>query len=331
MPVDRAFQLFDSLVSPVALYATEFWFPHSIPKKSFNNKEQLLSSWESLKGETINQSCSRIILSVHRKTSRLAVMGELGRYPLAVKAISQCLNYRQCLASKPADSLIGQAMGEMASLANQGKDCWLTRVNRMEELLQLPTITYSKYSGKTFTKLVKSCFDRYWLDQIKMSRVGIDGQPHNKLLTYSTFKCCFKVEPYVNLIRNRNQRCHLTRLRVSAHRLGCEVGRYTRPPVPRDKRYCVYCPPQPGPAGLPVRPLDTECHCLTQCVVGQDDRPDLYTVISSNYSNFSNLDNNSKFKMLVCPTNAAQCKAVNRFLDMQFKTRSKIDTGEVLI
>ena len=331
MPVDRAFQLFDSLVSPVALYATEFWFPHSIPKKSFNNKEQLLSSWESLKGETINQSCSRIILSVHRKTSRLAVMGELGRYPLAVKAISQCLNYRQCLASKPADSLIGQAMGEMASLANQGKDCWLTRVNRMEELLQLPTITYSKYSGKTFTKLVKSCFDRYWLDQIKMSRVGIDGQPHNKLLTYSTFKCCFKVEPYVSLIRNRNQRCHLTRLRVSAHRLGCEVGRYTRPPVPRDKRYCVYCPPQPGQAGLPVRPLDTKCHCLTQCVVGQDDRPDLYTVISSNYSNFINLDNNSKFKMLVCPTNAAQCKAVNRFLDMQFKTRSKIDTGEVLI
>ena len=82
---------------------------------------------------------------------------------------------------------------------------------------------------------------------------------------------------------------------------------------------------------MAVRPLDTECHCLTECVVGQDDRPDLYLVISSNYSNFTNLDNNSKFKILVCPTTAARCKAVNRFLDIQFKTRSKIDIGEVLI
>ena len=172
MPVNRAFQLFDSLVSPVALYATEFWFPHSIAKKCFTSKEQLLSSWESMKGETINQSCSRIILSVHRKASRLAVLGELGRYPLAVKAISQCLNYRQCLTSKPADSLIGQVMGEMASLASQGKDCWLTRVNKMAELLQLPEISYSKNSGRAVTKIVRSCFDRYWLNHIQKSRAS---------------------------------------------------------------------------------------------------------------------------------------------------------------
>ena len=329
MPVNRAFQLFDSLVSPVALYATEFWFPHSIPKKCFNSKEQLLSSWECMRGETINQSCSRIILSVHRKASRLAVLGELGRYPLAVKALSQCLNYRQCLASKPADSLIGQAMGEMASLASQGKDCWLTRVNKMAELLRLPDVSYSKNSGRNVTKLVRSCFDRYWLDQIKKSRVDTDGQPHNKLLTYSTFKSCFKPEPYTTLVRNRNQRCHLSRLRVSAHRLGCELGRYTRPPVPRDKRFCAYCPPKPGPDGLPVRPLDTECHCLTQCVVGQDDRPALYVNIGSIYSDFSNLDNTSKFNVLVCPITAHACKEVNRFLDRHFKARTKIDTGEV--
>ena len=46
LPVSRAFQLFDSLIKPVALYACEFWLPTIIPKKSFGNKELLLKSWE---------------------------------------------------------------------------------------------------------------------------------------------------------------------------------------------------------------------------------------------------------------------------------------------
>ena len=89
----------------------------------------------------------------------------------------------------------------------------------------------------------------------------------------------------------------------------------------------MYCPPQPGPVGQSVRPVDTECHCLTQCVVGQDDRPALYVEISSDYSNFSNLDNDSKFKVLVCPITAQACKKVNRFLYMQSKLAPKLTLG----
>ena len=51
----NAFQLFDSLVSPVALYACEFWFPFVLPKKCFADKTSLLSAWEGLKYETANQ------------------------------------------------------------------------------------------------------------------------------------------------------------------------------------------------------------------------------------------------------------------------------------
>ena len=299
MPASRAFQLFDSLVTPVALYASEFWFPLSIPKKCFNSKEQLLGSWEHLSCETINQSCSRMLLSVHRKTSRLAVMGELGRYPLSVKAMSQCINYKACLASKPADSLVGLAMAEMRSLAGQGKDCWLARVDKMERLLNLPVTRFSKTSGKKVTSFVKSCFDRCWLDQIKSSRIGADGQTHNKLSTYSSVKAFFGREPYIDLVRNRNQRSQLSRLRLSAHRLECEIGRYKRPQVPRDQRFCRYCPPQPGPGGQTVRPVDTECHCLTECQVGQVEWLDLYNDISSRNCRFSSICNADKFKVLV--------------------------------
>ena len=137
MSVTRAFQLFDSLVSPVALYGCEFWLPHVLTNKSFSGQANLLASWESLKCETINQQCSRMLLSVHKKASRLAVLGDLGRYPLAVKAMAQTLNYKLSLASKPANTPIGLAVAEMRVMAQQGKDCWLTRTNKMSELFEV--------------------------------------------------------------------------------------------------------------------------------------------------------------------------------------------------
>ena len=48
MPVRRAFHLFDSLVTPVALYGCEFWFPHILTKSSLGEETKLLSSWEKI-------------------------------------------------------------------------------------------------------------------------------------------------------------------------------------------------------------------------------------------------------------------------------------------
>ena len=331
MSVSRAFQLFDSLVTPVALYACEFWLPFVLPKKSFNSKTSLLSAWDGLKCETINQQCARMIFSVHRKASRLAVLGDLGRYPLAIKAMAQTLSYRQCLLSKPADSPIGLAMAEMRDMAKKGTDCWLTRTNKMADLLNVPSGQYcnSKFSSRPILKSIKGSFDRYWIDEISSSRVGKDGEPHNKLLSYSSFKSSFTVEPYLLLVQNRNQRCHLSRLRVSAHRLGCEILRYRQPPVPRSQRFCKYCPPVPG-AGLQaaVRPVDDEVHCLTACVAGQG-RAEMYNSISASNINFTNMCNINKFKTLVCSTTSYNCKIVSRFLKDQFRKRDEIDLGSV--
>ena len=139
------------------------------------------------------------------------------------------------------------------------------------------------------------------------------------MLTYSSFKCHFHIEPYLVLVQNRNQRCHLSRLRVSAHRLGCEILRYRRPPVPRDQRYCSYCPPVPGVGQLQaaVRPLDDECHCLTACVTGQG-RAEMYNSIASRNSIFNSMCPVDQFKTLVCPTNSQDSKIVSRFLEKLF-------------
>ena len=318
MPIARAFKLFDTLVSPVALYASEFWLPLILPQKCLRSEEELMSFWETIKCETLNQNCARILLSVHRKASRLAVLGDLGRYPMAVRAMAQALNYRLCLARKPANSMVGLAMAEMGDMVEQGKDCWLARVDKMSDLMNLPRTIYGKSSGRRLTHQIQGKFSRYWLDQVQADKPGPDGLGHNKLKTYSSFKSHFGTEPYIDLVMNRNQRCHLSRLRLSAHRLGCEIMRYRRPPVPRHLRYCEYCPAD----GQGPRPLDDECHALTQCSVGKEARVGLYNSLSRDLVDQCFVD---QFKMLVCPTNPTDSKLVSRYLQHIFTTRDKID------
>ena len=97
MEADKIFNVFDSLVTPVALYGCEFWLPLVLPKKCFSSCQNLLSFWKDFLCEKTNQKCARITLSVNRKTRRLAVLGKLGRYPLLIKALSHCLNYKMSL------------------------------------------------------------------------------------------------------------------------------------------------------------------------------------------------------------------------------------------
>ena len=77
-----------------------------------------------------------MVLSVHKKTSRLAILGELSRYPVVLKAISQCLKYEWSLSSKStSSSIVSLAYNEMKELADAGNDCWLSKVRKMKSRL----------------------------------------------------------------------------------------------------------------------------------------------------------------------------------------------------
>ena len=272
-----------------------------------------------------------MLLSVHGKTSRLAVLGDLGRHPMHVRALQSCLSYRHSLNNKPGNSLVSLAMKEMSVLAGQGKDCWLTRVQSMERLLRLPTTGHRLY-GKKIGRHIKTCFGGTWLEQIKSVKPGPDGVNHNKLSTYNQFKGCFSIEPHLVLVRNRNQRADLTRLRVSAHCLGVERLRYTRPPTPLDQRGCRFCGP-PGPRvaiGCPGRgPIDDEQHAITACSLLEAERSDLFKEMSSINPAFQLLSSQQKFVRLLCPVSPTETKNINRFISKTFYKRKLLDENIV--
>ena len=75
---DKVFDIFDSLITPIATYARTFWLPFIISKTGFKLIDKLMDTWGILKAATLNQKCSRMFLSAHSKAIRLAVLGELG-------------------------------------------------------------------------------------------------------------------------------------------------------------------------------------------------------------------------------------------------------------
>ena len=178
---------------------------------------------------------------------------------------------------------------------------------------------------------VENKFSAYWLaKKNEFKRREYDTLNHNKLRTYSVFKGSFTVEPYLELVRNRNQRAHLTRLRVGSHNLAIELGRRTRPPTPLTQRVCTYCTP-PSALGSTLPPptpcVDTEFHFLVECPRFEQKRKCFYDAMSSINPNFMSLLDENKFSYLLCPISAQTIKLTNRFIENMFIERKNIDSG----
>ena len=328
MDVDKIFGIFNSLVMPVATYGAPFWLPFTMPKKSFSDKSCCISNWESFKCEQLQQKCARMTLSLHRKSSRLAVIGELGLYPLFIQSVAQCLNYKLSLEKRMTNNhLINELMTDLQTLSTAEHDSWLTRVNKVGLLFKIPnTIHYNKSSGKRIQNLLKSSFDRHFLEKLQETKI-VEGSAtnHNKLRTYQKFKSSFTREPYLDLTKNRNQRCHLSRIRVSSHSLRVERGRYTCPPTPLDQRTCQYCTGVEGAARSECAPIDDEYHFIMNCEMFAQKRSELFITMSKLIKDFGNMSPTDKFKTLLCPVSARAVKLINRYVKQMFEAREDYD------
>ena len=215
-------QLFDSLVTPVMLYACEVW---GFEKTANDMLEKL------------HLKFLKYILHVKTSTCNNMVYGELGRYPLHIDIKKRMIGY-------------------WGSLLN-GKESKTSRV-MYDCLLNLHTTgTYSAPWIIAVQQILDDCGLSYiWLEQkcdnVIWLKMAVEQRLKDQFLQtwhyelqnmtscdlYCEFKKDFKLETYL-LLENRKHRQAICNFRLLNNRIPKIIGRYKG--LDRNKRFCDLC------------------------------------------------------------------------------------------
>ena len=260
------FVLFDSLIKPVYLYGCQVLAPYSDLAKYFSKDlpeihtgEQFLKKVASDPYEKLHLKYIKWCLSVHPKSSNVGSWGDTGRYPLFFDAIKISIDYYKRAMNADTNSLLYAAYNEQVNL---GLD-WYRHIKGIID--KFGTGCSSHESINTRQNL-QNVFCSKWTEAKTNSK---------KLEFYNTLKQEFGAEKYLH-ISNVNHRHALSRLRISAHNLFIERGRYTKPITPREERVCLFCL-----HNLNLRKVESEQHVIEDCGLYSAIRNNIRTTVVS--------------------------------------------------
>ena len=184
------------------------------------------------------------LLGVNKYATSIAVLAEVGRFPLALTvALNLIKAWTRVLSFDPESFLYKSYIQNLVDL-NCGKPCWIKAVRDIllatgyDREWYNQQVEHPRYLLQDLEVKLQDIFLQQWrLDMNDDNRSHNEG---NKLRTYRKFKGDYKFEPYLK-VKNLHQRKNITRLRISSHRLEIERGRHTRPKVLAADRLCRHC------------------------------------------------------------------------------------------
>ena len=139
------------------------------------------------------------------------------------------------------------------------------------------------------------------LENIKSNNTG-------KLRFYSKMCSSFDLKAYLRFDIKKYDRSLLTKIRISAHSLAIETGRYSKPKILASERYCKLCKDK----------VEDEVHFLLYCP--------LYKDLREKFDIFNNLNNDDDIKStiyLLNPVNLVDTRQICNYLSQAFELRNK--------
>jgi hypothetical protein len=231
--VKTSLHLFDHTIKPILLYGCEVWATVNPTRACITrcNSDKIQKAFSDFEPEKLNLKFCKYTLGVHKMATNAAVLGELGRFPLHIDASSRVFKYLQRLEGMEPGSLLYEALSLSKDLHERGIPSWFSNVDFIvkELKLQHPPI------HNTIKSKMEANFAQNWSSELKISTNTATG----KLRVYGKFKTQFEQEKYLELVKNRGNRTSLTRLRISAHKLEIEAGRYLK--KKEAERLCRLC------------------------------------------------------------------------------------------
>ena len=161
-----------------------------------------------------------------------------------------------------------------------------------------------------------------WLSVINKSE-GRNKTEGNKLRTYSKFKKEFQIEKYLLSTQSKRNRAEYAKLRISAHKLAIEMGRYHRPnKIPADSRFCIFC--KDGS-------IEHEEHFILKCKLYSQERNECFNKLKDILEGFQNFNDLQIFKIIMSADNDIEItKIVVKFVAQCMEKRSnQMGSGQI--
>ena len=237
--------LFDKMITPIALYGVEVWGVNFVPINKENNDCFDKKHLSKHLTENLQYRFLKLLLGVPRKTSSWAVSTEFGRYPMMVKAFTLMCKYHSHL-SETSSPILKAALEQSVLLAGINVNSWFSVFSRV---LEFGKLNFQDIKNSSVEDKFKSIFVKKW--EAEKECFQIDG---GKLYILSKCKDMFSMSYYLS----SSNICYpfkraLARIRTSAHKLPIETERYTN--TPREERIC----------SLGCNAIGDEKHFLFEC------------------------------------------------------------------
>ena len=285
--VKTAIHVFDHTIKPILLYGSEIWgYFNPFTSKYRSGSYSLDNIYSNLLCDKVHIKFCKFILGVHKKTTNFGVLSEVGRFPLHFDIVKGMINYWHRLENLGSSfPLLGEAYLTSKILYDQKYPSWFGSLKciyqNIQGLQELSSTTKIYRFKRLSKKLIFQHYVNLWQIQKNKHSVG-------KLDNYFNLKTNFGMEKYLSVLQNFEHRRNVARLRLSAHRLQIERGRYQG--VLRHDRICLRCT---------SGEVDDEKHFLFSCSCNSDMRTSLYNTIKLSCLNFNSLSTNNKFIWLL--------------------------------
>ena len=302
-PIKTSLKIFDALIRPILLYASEIYEPYS---------KQDSSKWDNGDIERTHMQFLKRILGVNRSTTNILVRGELKRHSLQEEVLRRTIRHAKSIQEKDDSYLVKQAYNYELQ-CDLTSNSYFSKIQEYAHKLQEIHQCFHPYADP-FLNIYEIPTDKLktYMDQIFHSEWRIRLEDSTKGETYRSFKNNMAFEPYL-FITNRKERVSLTKLRISDHKLGIEEGRRCRPITPREQRTCTMCTSE----------IDNECHFLLNCKLHS--HKELIDKTVSLYPQFNALDNSQKFIYIMSQEDPNLITLLAKSVQTSFKFRALMD------
>jgi hypothetical protein len=302
--VKLTLKLFNSLVLPILHYGCEVWAPFMFKNLNENNYQSLC---DSAYIEKLNIKLCKYILGVNKKSTNIAVKAELGQFPLTIKALDLAFKFWHRLAFLEPEVLVKKAYLDTLMTTHKNYNGWSKSLLNLLQSINLDEIWENQINGESFNVVpikqnLENIYTKQWNTSLSKS---------SKLKTYYQIKNEFKLENYLLTLPLKTRR-NLTKLRISAHLLASEFGRYSRPVTPPEKRLCQYCD---------LNCVENEYHFIMECPFYQFERENAFGKLDFIAIDWN--DSNLVFNLLLSNMDSDICSVVSDFVNICFEKRNE--------